>query len=449
MKEGSGIVTELARRNENATEQSRFQITVVGVANDGTNKTCVIVDGSKRILVGQSPVCDLLLTDRMVSRRHLALEATPDGLRCTDLESTNGTWVEKLRVHTAYLQGGETISIGDVRLHCERLGNERLTSRTVRRFGRNIGVSPQVTRVFEQAEKVAATDLPIIIEGETGTGKEVLAEAIHEFSGRKGGPFVVFDCTTVPDTLLESALFGHERGAFTGATEANPGVFEKAHGGTLFIDEIGDLALPLQSRLLRAVQSGEIQKVGGRSWTKFDVRIICATRRDLDREVQEGRFRDDLFYRLAVARLELPPLRARDGDVALLTRHFFREMADLEAPDPIVRRFERHNWPGNIRELHLAVAHEVHVGGGERSEWDRESPSQAVLVGDFIGKIVAKDLPMPIAREEVLDEFYRRYVERVLERYNGNVTRAVAASGIKRRYFQVLRARHGRGEQEK
>ena len=142
-------------------------------------------------------------------------------------------------------------------------------------------------------------------------------------------------------------------------------------------------------------------------------------------------------------------MRARDGDVALLTRHFFREMADLEAPDPIVRRFERHNWPGNIRELHLAVAHEVHLGGGERSEWDRESPSQAVLVGDFIGKIVAKDLPMPIAREEVLDEFYRRYVERVLERYNGNVTRAVAASGIKRRYFQVLRARHCRGEQEK
>src|SRR4029077_11022397 len=166
--------------------------------------------------------------------------------------------------------------------------------------------------------------VPVIIEGETGTGKEVLAESIHETSARAKGPFVVFACTTVPVNLVESELFGHERGAFTGAVAARKGVFEQAHGGTLLIDEIGDLDAALQPKLLRAIERSEIRRVGASHPTRVDVRILAATRRDLDREVQLGRFRDDLFHRLAVGRLELPPLRARRGDVALLARSFVK-----------------------------------------------------------------------------------------------------------------------------
>ena len=178
-------------------------------------------------------------------------------------------------------------------------------------FGRFIGRSPAVTRLYPLLRKLAAADVPLVIEGETGTGKEALAEAIHDAGGRAGRPMVVFDCTAVPASLLEAALFGHERGAFTGADTARPGIFEEADGGTLLIDEIGDLDLGLQSRLLRVIQKGEVRRIGGNRWVKVDVRIIAATRRNLDEEVLAGRFRDDLFFRLAVARVELPALRER------------------------------------------------------------------------------------------------------------------------------------------
>ena len=227
-----------------------------------------------------------------------------------------------------------------------------------RGFGRVVGGSPDMRKLYPLCERIARSDVSVVIEGESGTGKEVLAEALHEASARAGAPFIVFDCTTVAANLVESELFGHERGAFTGAVSSRRGVFEQAQGGTLFLDEIGELELPLQAKLLRALERREVRRVGGDTWIKIDARILAATRRDLDREVQEGRFRDDLFFRLNVARIELPPLRRRTGDVQLLAEYFRKQLGGGDEPLPyeVVQRFERYDWPGNVRELRNAVA---------------------------------------------------------------------------------------------
>jgi transcriptional regulator with GAF, ATPase, and Fis domain len=317
------------------------------------------------------------------------------------------------------------------------------------RFGRLIGESEEMRALYPLCARLAASEVPVIIEGETGTGKEVLAQALHEASPRASGPFVVFDCTAVPPSLLESALFGHERGAFTGALAQRRGVFEEAHGGTLLIDEIGELELALQPRLLRAIECSEVRRVGADQWLRVDVRILAATRRELDREVHEGRFRDDLFFRLAVGRLELPPLRRRSGDVAVLARHFWRTLAGEDHPMPsgLLEKLEAQPWPGNVRELKNAIVRYVAVGAlpegceGGAPGFDSRRGGDAE---DPIERVLARDLPLPRARAELVEEFERRYLQRVLDRHGGNVARAAAASGIALRYFQLLKARRTR-----
>jgi DNA-binding NtrC family response regulator len=305
-------------------------------------------------------------------------------------------------------------------------------------------------RLYPLCERLAAADIPVVIEGETGTGKEVLTESLHDRSRRASAPFVVFDCTAVAPSLVESELFGHERGAFTGALSARRGVFEQAHGGTLFIDEIGDLELSLQPKLLRALERGEIRRVGGEKMIKVDVRVVAATRRDLDHEVQERRFRDDLFHRLAVARIELPPLRKRRGDVATLAQHFCVEMG----ADPhrlgaaLLRRWEDYAWPGNVRELRNAVARHLALGdlaalGLKDAGASVPAAAAAAASGDFFEQVLARELPLPAARQQVVDELEQRYVARVLAANGGNVTNAARASGLGRRYFQQLKEKIG------
>jgi DNA-binding NtrC family response regulator len=323
-------------------------------------------------------------------------------------------------------------------------------------------------RLYPLLARIAASTVPAVIEGETGTGKELVAEALHEMGPRADGPFIVFDCTTVAPNLLESALFGHERGSFTGAVQQKKGVFELAHGGTLFLDEIGDLDLTLQPKLLRALERSEISRVGSGRWERVDVRVISATRRDLDREVQQGRFRDDLFYRLAITRVELPALRRRTGDIGYLARHFWRELGGAGLPLPIAlfQRYEEYPWPGNIRELRNAIARRIALGdmvdapgltgptsgptpgsgpaSGAAPTSGAASVPGAARSDEVIAAILAQDLPLPRARELMVDEFERRYVERVLAKHGGNVTHAAASSGIARRYFNTIRARLGR-----
>ena len=408
------------------------------------------------MFVGKSEACQLRVDDALVSRRHLAIALETGRLRLTDLDSTNGTAVNGVRVVEAFLFGGEIVTLGDTTLSVARIGPPvRAKVPAASRYGRVIGGSAVMRRLYPLCERLALSDVPVVIEGETGTGKELLAEAIHEASPRASGPFVVFDCTTGPSTLLESMLFGHEKGAFTGADVARAGVFEQASGGTLFIDEIGDLDVALQAKLLRAVQRGEVQRLGSANWLTCDVRILAATRRDLEREVQAGRFRDDLYYRLAVARLELPPLRRRDGDVALLAVHFWRALTKEPMPADFIERLSGYSWPGNVRELSNAVAHRVALGDLANAEALRRpaaarsgaanATSAGAPASDVVAEVIARDLAYLPAREEVLLDFERRYVEHVLAKHKGNVSKAAAASGIARRYFYTIRARTDRG----
>ncbi len=415
--------------------EGRFRIVVQGLV------TPVVLavepsDPTPR-LVGQSAACALSLEDPMVSRRHFSLSVEGPCLRITDLRSLNGTWVNGLRVDACFLRGGEVINAGRTRLLVERLGDEPIAMEGgAMSFGSLVGGSAAMRRLHPLLTRLAACDVPVIIEGETGTGKEVAAEAIHNESARANGPFVIFDCTAVAPTLVEAALFGHEKGAFTGATAARRGVFEQAEGGTLLIDEIGDLPLDLQPKLLRAIQRREVQRVGGEGWVAVNTRIVAATRRDLEREVQAGRFREDLFYRLAVGRVELPPLRQRGGDIARLVRHFWDRHGGVDRPiDPeLFDAWEDHSWPGNVRELENAVLGRLALG-------DLAAPLSSVDRGVQLEVPFVVDEPLKLSRQRAIEEFERRYIERLMARY-GDPTQVARAAGVSKRYVNMLRSRY-------
>jgi transcriptional regulator with GAF, ATPase, and Fis domain len=403
------------------------------------------------VLVGQSTVCAFRIADPAVSRRHFSLELRPPLIVVTDLDSTNGTFVNGVRVMRAAASPGDVVQIGSTRL---RVRSKPIATEidlpATTAFGRYFGASTEIRRLTPLFQRLAASDVSLIIEGETGTGKEVLAEAIHGESARREEPFVVFDCTAIPANLMEAELFGHEKGAFTGAQGARKGLFEQAAGGTLLIDEIGDLDATLQPKLLRALDRKEIRRLGGDRPIHVDVRVIAATRRDLDKEVAAGRFRDDLFHRLAIGRVELPPLRERRGDVRLLASRFAVELgAAADAlPNDVLERWEAHTWPGNVRELRNAVARYLALG-----VWATETPPPQLPTTtgspagtDDIGAILALGLPLTEARRRVNEDFERRYIEDALARHGGNVSRAAAASGVARRHFQHLKAKSKSGE---
>jgi two-component system, NtrC family, response regulator HydG len=429
-----------------AASTATFRLSVV----DGPDKgQSIVVDATRpsAVLIGHGPACDLRLTDRQASRRHATVDVTGNRLHLIDLGSTNGTTVNHVTVADALLRGGETVRFGSTALRVELVSDAKIVQLTdASGFGRVIGASLEMRRLYPLCERLALANVPVILEGETGTGKELLAESIHEQGPRAQGPFVVFDCTAVPPALVESELFGHERGAFTGAVDTRVGVFEQAHGGTLLIDEIGDLDPALQPKLLRALERSEIKRVGGAKTIRVDVRILSATRRDLDREVQAGRFRDDLFHRLAVARLHLPALRARHGDVRLLARAIARQLGAGEdaIPEHMLVRWEDYAWPGNVRELRNTVSRYFALGDLEAAEVPPSSTREATPGDGALERVVAMGLPFSTARRRVLEEFERRYVERVLAEHGGNVLRAAAASGIARRHLQRVRARHQR-----
>ncbi len=433
-----------------------YTLIVVSGPDQGKRFTCDATQ-PQRMLIGKSEACEAPLTDPTVSRRHAAVELYGERLKLTDLGSTNGTTVNSVAIAEAYLAGGETIALGGSLIRVESARVLSLPPPTADRFERVLGQSAAMRRLYPLCARLAASTIPLIIEGETGTGKEQLAEALHQAGSRARAQYIVFDCTAVSPALIESELFGHEKGAFTGAIAARRGVFERAHGGTLLIDEIGDLPFELQSKLLRALERSEITRVGGDRALRVDVRVIAATRRDLDRAVQEGRFREDLFHRLAVGRIELPPLRARSEDIELLARHFCAELggsADVLTP-AVLARFSSYAWPGNVRELKNAVARLLVLGEEpaysqpDAPEPPRGSSMPAEPAGrdDTIARVLTLDLPLAEARQKVVDEFERRYVERLLAEYDGNVSRAAAAAGVARRHLQRLKAKLLGGEE--
>jgi DNA-binding NtrC family response regulator len=427
----------LVQHHFDASERPEDEFVLAVVAGPDTGKTFV-VDGSEPSppLLGKSPACSMRLGDPSVSRRHLSLEIHGTGLRVRDLGSLNGTFADAVQVHDVTLRGGETL-----RLERRARGGEDLVP-YADRFGRLIGASREMRRLYPLCDKLAESSFPLVIEGETGTGKEVLAEAIHEKGPRASGPFVVFECTATPANLMEAELFGYEKGAFTGAAARHRGVFEQADGGTLLIDEIGDLPLPEQVKLLRVIERGEFRRLGGERPTRVDVRLIAATRRNLDQEVEAGRFRDDLFHRLAVARIELPALRNRRGDVPLLAASLWQELGGTgPLPHERVARWERHDWPGNVRELRNAVARFLTLGDLATVEpGSARAPMRAGArrLDALVDELLARELPLAVVREHLLDEFERRYLEDVLARHGGVVTKAADAAGIARRHFHRL-----------
>lgn len=413
--------------------------------------TAVVDNGSCPIFAGTSEVCALALSDSEASRRHARFEVHGGQLRVNDVGSTNGTFVNGVRTVEALLRGGETVRIGATLISVTRAVGAAVAPLPLETsFGSFIGASVAVRRLYPLCKKLVDAQVPLVIEGESGTGKEALAEAIHREGPRAGKPFVVFDCTAVPASLLEGALFGHEKEAYAGADVSRPGVFEEADGGTLFIDEIGELELGLQSRLLRAVQNSEVRRIGGSRWQKVDVRVIVATRRDLDAEVAQGRFRDDLFFRLAVGRLALPPLRDRPEDIEVLARHFWATNPGTEGrafPEEVLGRLRSYTWPGNVRELSNTMARLATYGELATSE-DGELfvrrpssvPPPPPPAADFLDDVVTQNLTFANARDRVMFEFERRYMLH-LDRTHGDERARSVASGVSDRYLRTLRVR--------
>jgi DNA-binding NtrC family response regulator len=424
------------------------------------------IEGAGTILrVGSKDGNSLRLQNETVSRYHFEIEPTPLGFLLRDLGSTNGTFVDGYRVRELYLPKRATIKAGEVTLAFEALGEEvPIALSREDRFGDVLGRSPAMRELFGMLERVAQKDLTILLEGESGTGKERLAEAIHLTSPRAHKRFVVFDCAAVPASLMESELLGHERGAFTGAESKRIGRFEEAHGGTLFIDEIGELPLELQPKLLRVLEKREIRRVGGSQVIPVDVRIVAATNRDLVREVNRNTFREDLYYRLAVVRVRVPPLREREGDVSLLVEHFVRESLDgdeaatkeaiASITDENWQRLKSHPWPGNVRELRNFIERTMAITGGVDVDSAPSSSRPQNVAPSTVGPATlagaAIDLARPFieAREELLAHFEKGYLEAQLSRHGGNISRAARAAGLDRMHFKRLLARHQRPDDE-
>jgi DNA-binding NtrC family response regulator len=298
-------------------------------------------------------------------------------------------------------------------------------------------------RVFGILERVAPTEATVVLLGETGTGKEVLAHAIHTASRRNSQPFVVVDCSAISPQLIESELFGHVRGAFTGAISQRDGAFLQANGGTLFLDELGELPLEMQPKLLRALENGTVKRVGEDQPRRTQVRVIAATNRDLQEEVRAGRFRRDLYFRLAVMTVRLPPLRERPDDVPLLIRHFLHELGALHFPlsEPLQQQLRSYAWPGNVRELRNVIGRMLAGGEADLSPASPESGPVAA------GGAELKHLPFKEAKERVFEAFTREYLIALFRECDGNISQMARTAGINRNHVQRLLDRYGlRGE---
>jgi DNA-binding NtrC family response regulator len=397
---------------------------------------------SEKLTVGSARDNDLQLSDETVSRYHVELWGSPEGVRVYDPGSTNGTWVGAVRVQSGVVPPSSILKLGKTTL---RLGQGEPLTLALHKDEVLAGLrghSPLMRRLMAQLQRAAGRDASVLLVGESGTGKELCARALHDLGPRRDKPFVTVDCGALSPTLIASELFGHEKGAFTGADRAHTGAFADADGGTLFLDEIGELPPPLQITLLGVLERGRFKRVGGRAEIAVDVRVVSATNRDLRAEVNAGSFRLDLYYRLAVVCLLVPPLRDHPDDVPLLVQHFLREcghdgaVEDVVAPATL-QSWTQHHWPGNVRELRNLV--EATLTMGEPPLLD-DSPSPTG--GDPFGSLLP--LGYKQARAKLLYDFEERYLTSLLQRSDGNVSRAAREARMDRSHLIDLLQRHGK-----
>jgi transcriptional regulator with PAS, ATPase and Fis domain len=398
--------------------------------------------------VGSGASNALVVDDRSVSRVHCEVRVRPFGITLRDVGSTNGTFVDGVRVRDADVPAGAIVRVGGSAFRVE-VGDEPafvpLSDRA--ELGLLVGGSVEMRHVYALLERVAPTDATVLIQGETGSGKDVVAQTLHMLSRRRAGPFIPLDCGAVPANLFESELFGHVRGAFSGATADRQGVFEEAHGGTLFLDEIGEVPLDLQPKLLRALETKSVRPVGGNRAKPVDIRVVAATNRPLAQAVNEGTFREDLYYRLAVVDVTVPPLRARPEDVPTLARHFYRQLrgSGAELPEPFARSLAGRDWPGNVRALKNFIERSVALGFVDAGSGAGGAASAATpaIHEAAAAEAIPLDRPLKDARQAWINGFESVYVRHVLARAQGNVTHAAELAGVSRRFLQRLIARLG------
>ncbi len=392
----------------------------------------------KPVYFGSSPSCEMVLSDKTVSRRHLMAGLEGEQVVLRDQGSTNGTYIQGSRFKEITIGYGTEFKLG--RTVVKYLPEEEIVEpepSEQNAFGSLIGGDTKMRQLFKLLQDIAVTNATVLIEGETGTGKELIAEEIHNHSERRDGPFVVFDCGSVPRELIESALFGHVKGSFTGAIMDRKGAFAEADGGTIFLDEIGEMGLELQPSLLRVLDKRAVRKVGSNIYENIDVRVVAATNRDIRSEVTKKNFREDLYYRLAVIRVSVPPLRERGSDIPLLVHHFINQYSPpgtlLGVSPEDMARLQRHSWPGNVRELRNVVERSCLLTHGDSINLDDALVEEAAPA---LG--IRTDLPFKEAKGQLVEMFEREYIEDLMRRHKMNLSAAAREAQIDRKHLREL-----------
>ena len=443
--------TELktAGANQEVLEISRCALVRLAGEDRGAE---YVMDGDV-FRIGKSSKNDLQLDHRTVSRTHCEIVRERKGYLLRDLGSTNGTLLDGAEIKEVYVRPGAVITVGAVELRV-RTFSERieLLPSDASSFGDAVGESTPMRLMYRVLERVAPTNSTVLLGGETGTGKDVIARAIHTRSKRAHRPFVVVDCGAVMGNLIESELFGHERGAFTGASERRQGAFEIADGGTVFLDELGELPLSLQPKLLRVLETRTFKRVGGNKEIAVDIRVIAASKRNLKLEVSREKFREDLYFRMAVVPIDVPPLRDRLGDIPLVAKTLLGRIADLSGSDALslspaaIGALQSHTWPGNVRELRNVL---------ERAVFVAEADGHKVISNVFVGEgqssapIAATSLEF-VPNQSYRDtkaaweaKFEKRFVEWLLSQHKGNISAAARSADMDRKHLHKLAKRHG------
>ena len=445
--------TQLLPQEEGTKDLISLRKCVLAIVEGPSPKIKIDLGKKKITRIGKKSDNDIVVDDKTVSRNHLEIEATSDSYLLRDLNSTNGTFINGMRVKEAFLSPGDVISVGSTKIEYQAF-DEKVQMEPSKNdfFGEMVGKSKKMRQIFGVLERISPTLATVIIEGETGTGKELVARAIHTNSLRKDKPFVVFDCSAIAPNLIESELFGHVKGSFTGAIKDRKGAFEQASSGTIFLDEIGELTLDLQPKLLRALEQREIKRVGSTDSVNLDVRVVCATNRNLRKEVEEGRFREDLYYRLSVVKIQLPPLRDRPDDIPMIAEKILAGARFNKKPDgtyyahrvedDALKMLSRYAWPGNVRELNNVL---------ERAVSFSENGVLSAAHLQFIFNEASHDeentvrttgvdgsLPFKEAKQKVVESFEKDYLEDLLNRNNGNVSKAAREAKIDRKHLRHL-----------